>query len=75
MAVAAARQLVADAAWSTAHFADLAACDTPAEAAFQLRAAALSVHVCSVNKGSAPPFSVGREVRTACISTSGTAYY
>ena len=43
MAVAAAWQLVADAAWSTAHFADLAACDTPAEAAFQLRVVTLTV--------------------------------
>ena len=48
MAAAAVRQLVADAAWSTAHYADLAACDTPAEAAFQLRVGTLST--CSANQ-------------------------
>ena len=53
MAVAAARQLVADAAWSTAHIADLAACDTPAEAAFQLRVVKLAASTCSASYGCA----------------------
>lgn len=36
MALAAARRLVADASWGSAHYADLASCASPAEAAFQL---------------------------------------